>query len=199
MRYFRKQSLNFMDQITKVESIASIGALIVSTGTFIYLNNKISTSEESLKKFSDRFDTIVFKLNEVDDQNKISKAKLTEVNSLKDMLHSFNSNFSTLKEEVTYSMDIIEQVINKQNKKLNKLQQQIQVINQSLGINTSVDIDEDEDEVKAPPKKRARKPIKPVTPKQKKPEYTQAVVSQSNDKELEENVLAELSKLNVAI
>ena len=120
-----------MDQIMKIEVLASIGALAISTGSFVYLNNKVSLTEESLKSFSEKFNTMIYKINDLDDKNRISKVGLDE---LKESLSKFNNNFTELKSDMTDNFILIEQVLEKQNKKFKSIEKKIQLLAQNMDI-----------------------------------------------------------------
>lgn len=78
-----------MEQLYKPEVIASVGALGVSIGSFVYLNSQISSINETVTHNADvainlkeRLGTIVLKSDQQDTDIRIFKSKLTEVENI---------------------------------------------------------------------------------------------------------------------
>lgn len=122
----------------KIEVLASVGALVISTGGFVYLNNKINTTDESLKLFLDKFNTMVYKLNDLDDKNKISKVNLVEV---QESLSKFKDIFSELKSDLSDNFLMIEKALSKQDKKFKSLEKRLQTIAENIGIEIPEEIE----------------------------------------------------------
>lgn len=176
------------NRLMTVETITSVGALTISIGSFLYLNNRVNTSEDSLKVSSDKLNSIILKLNSVDDQGIISSSKIKEILT---SLGDFRSDFDSLKEGLQADMEVINQLLTNQQKKIKALEKQMILICQSIGVEPDVDIEIEEPQIKKRVKKKkisapaikAKRSIKLDTP--------------ANDKELEDDVLKELSTLGL--
>jgi hypothetical protein len=136
--------------LTKPEFLAAGGALIISAGSFIYLNSKIDTIDTSVKQFGERFVTMIAKLDEHDGSIKVSKSKLSDIESLQKGLILIQNNASELRDSVSEELKLIEKTFKVQDKRIKLLEAKLEQISQSLGV-----IPQDlqiEDEIQIQPK-----------------------------------------------
>ena len=130
-----------MDSLTKPEMLLSGGAIILVGGTTWYLNSRINTFEETLQQLTDRFGVMISRIHQHDDDVKITKVKLTEIESFSSHLKKIQEEFKELKATLGNEFNNIEELINKQNKKLTKVNQRVDLLFQHLGINIQTELE----------------------------------------------------------
>lgn len=124
-----------MDTFTKPEMLLSGSAILLVGGSTWYLNSRINTFEETLHQLTDRFATMVSRIHQHDDDVKITKSKLTDIESFSNHLKRIQDEFKELKESLNDEFRNIEDLMNKQNKKVLKVNQRVDLLYQHLGVN----------------------------------------------------------------
>lgn len=161
-----------MDQLTKVEVIAAGGALIISTGSFWYLNGKLTENTEQLSLLTTKFSHIIAKIHQQEEDIKINKAKSIDIDQLRSIqseLDTINSNFTELSEEISTELQSIAEKVQKQERKMSLLDKKVNALCDQLGIDnvTESDTIEEIESNKKPKKKKKSLVIKPSPIKQK--------------------------------
>jgi len=126
-----------MDQILKVESIAAGGALIISAGSFWYLNNKLSENDDKLKILVERFSQMVAKIHQNDEDIKLAKTKYVDMDSLnkiKNDLNMISNNFSSLTNEINDTFKDVQNELKNQEKHVQFLDKKLNYLYSHLGI-----------------------------------------------------------------
>jgi len=143
-----------MENLTKPEFIAAGGSLLVSIGSFIYLNSKIDTIDENFKKNNDRFVTMVAKMSEYDEGFKINKSKFTELENFQKGLLLIQRDFTGLKSDLLEEFKQIEKTFKTQDKRIKSLESKLNQISVQVGIDTDLNETIIEDVI---PEKRLKK------------------------------------------
>lgn len=135
--------------ITKPEFIISGSALLLVGGTTWYLNSKLDTFNETLQQLTDRFGTMVTRIMKHDDDGIITKSKLAEIENFSKQLKLLQSEFGQLKDGVILEFKNVDEIINKQNKKIKNIDKRLDLIYQSVGLSAmnAVVVDKSEDEI----------------------------------------------------
>ena len=123
-----------MDQLTKIETIAAGGALIISAGSFWYLNNKLEEGVIKLDVIQKNFMTQIAKMSQHDDDIRIIGSKIKDFEELLQDLNKLKKDFSKLTEELSDEFSKIKKDITKQDKKIKQLNDKLDSICSNLGI-----------------------------------------------------------------
>lgn len=193
--------------------LAVLGTTVaVLGGGAWYLNSKIDDVDDTLHQLTDRFAIILSKLHQHDDDIKISKSKLTEVQSFGEQLKQFQEDFIIMKDSLSMDINNIEKNIRKQNKQFSLINERIDSLYQNLGISSSPatsslikemdDIEEVEyTKEKSLPvitkKKKYSKIDKKIPSASEKVNISTMMSTKNKDIELEDNVMAEMMNLGL--
>jgi len=140
-----------MDQLSKPEVLISGGALVISIGSFVYLNTKIETLDASLKQTSDRFLTVLAKLSEHEGNIKVSSSKISEIEALHKSIINIQNNISELRESLSTELKSIGKEFKNHDKRIKSIESKLA----GLGLSAEVE------EVVVPPKIKKRKKREP--------------------------------------
>ena len=124
--------------LTKVETIAAGGALIISAGSFWYLNSKLEEGVIKLDVIQKNFLTQIAKMSQHDDDIKIMGSKIKDFEELLQDINKLKTDFSGMSEELSDEFNKIKTDITKQDKKIKQLNDKIDMICQNLGIDHKI-------------------------------------------------------------
>jgi len=144
-----------MEQLSKPEVIVAGGAIIISAGSFIYLNSKLEGVENSVKQFSERFITMIAKLDEHDGNIKILRGRVPELESVQKSLINIQNNLNDLNASISEDIQSLEKIFKTQDRRIKILEAQLEAVTQNLGIsNESIPVNLPEQILKKPKKMR---------------------------------------------
>lgn len=123
-----------MDQLTKIETIAAGGALIISAGSFWYLNNKLEEGVIKLDIIQKNFMTQIAKMSQHDDDIKIMGSKIKDFENLFGDLNKLKEDFNGMAGELSEEFTKIKRDIKKQDTYIQQINDKLDVVSKHLGI-----------------------------------------------------------------
>lgn len=123
-----------MDQLTKIETIAAGGALIISAGSFWYLNSKLDEGTTKLDIIQKQFITQIAKMSQHDDDIKIIGGKIKDFEQIVKELEALKTDFGTMAEELSDEFQKVKKDLNKHDRSIQQINDKLDLISKQLGI-----------------------------------------------------------------
>jgi hypothetical protein len=154
--------------------VAAVGSLMVSSGGYLYLNNKIEDGINRLEAVEQKIMIQTGKLSQQDDTLKISSLKLKDMEEIANELSKIKESFSELSLELNDEFEKIHKKMDKQETSVKLLSDKVKIICKTLDLSVQ-DLQESKPVKNQLPLKKKNVPIpekkpKPVLEKKKEKE-----------------------------
>ena len=126
-----------MDQV-RIETIAAGGALIISAGSFWYLNSKLDEGLNRLDVMQKHFMIQIAKMSQHDDDIKIVGSKIKDFEKIIEDMNKLREDLSTMANEVSDEFQKMKKDISKQEKNMENLNSKLDKIFEHLGIQQEI-------------------------------------------------------------